>query len=477
MISRASLGHLITSVIPLVTDFLEKTCVQVTPYSCSSPETRSHIAAIVLALGVCLAVGAPAKMLGGMEDSHRKTLVKHRLFLLNEMLPDEVLEHLRSENILTQLMYDKIKAKRVTFDQNSTLLDLLPKRGPKAFSLFCRALRATEQEHLAERLEDELQDRMCITPEHNNCKTSVEETRARRSLWTESSEWSIDGGDGPVAFHCCSVDFYLAHHQEAYKLSSCPRGLAIIISNVAFTTPDLDYRHGGNVDFVAMKQLYSRLGYSVISYNDLTAQDILSALSNFSRRSEHAQLDSCIVALLSHGVDGAVYGVDGKLVQLQEVFAMLDNAHCPHLQNKPKMFFIQACRGEETDRGVDQQDGREQSASPGCEEMDAGKEMVKMKLPKQSDMICAYACLKGTVSLRNTKRGSWFVEALISVFSQHAKDTHVADMLVQVNALIKEREGHAPGTEFHRCKEMSEYCSTLCRKLYLFPGIAQASSP
>ena len=41
---------------------------------------------------------------------------------------------------------------------------------------------------------------------------------------------------------------------------------------------------------------------------------------------------------------------------------------------------------------------------------------------------------------------------------------------LQVNALIKEREGYAPGTEFHRCKEMSEYCSTLCHHLYLFPG-------
>lgn len=39
-----------------------------------------------------------------------------------------------------------------------------------------------------------------------------------------------------------------------------------------------------------------------------------------------------------------------------------------------------------------------------------------------------------------------------------------------MNALIKEREGYAPGTEFHRCKEMSEYCSTLCHHLYLFPG-------
>lgn len=194
-------------------------------------------------------------------------------------------------------------------------------------------------------------------------------------------------------------------------------------------------------------------------------------LETFSQLRAHRSTDSCIVALLSHGVDGGVYGVDGKLLQLQEVFRLFDNANCPSLQNKPKMFFVQACRGEETDRGVDQQDGRSQADSPKCQESDGGREeLLKVRLPTRSDMICGFACLKGTAAMRNTKRGSWYIEALTQVFSEHACDMHVADMLVKVNALIKEREGYAPGTEFHRCKEMSEYCSTLCRHLYLFPG-------
>lgn len=51
---------------------------------------------------------------------------------------------------------------------------------------------------------------------------------------------------------------------------------------------------------------------------------------------------------------------------------------------------------EETDRGVDQQDGKNHPQSPGCEESDAGKEeSMKMRLPTRSDMICGYACLKG----------------------------------------------------------------------------------
>ncbi|KAM8924705.1 caspase-2 [Pelodytes ibericus] len=412
------------------------------------------------------------RKLGGMEASHRQALLKLRVYLLEEMDPLELLEHLRSEEILTDAMYQKITVSQGSYLQNRALLNELPRRGPRAFVIFCNALRATGQGHLADKVENKLNRNIINTLE--TLQIPVQESNARRMLWTDSSEYSIDDGDGPVTVHYCSVDFFLSHQKEAYKLSSCPRGLALIISNVRFSTPDLDYRHGGDVDSESLKQLYSRFGYRVSTYCNLPAQEMLTLMNNFSRQSEHADYDSCIVAILSHGVDGAVYGADGQLVQLKDVFTVLDNAHCPHLQNKPKMFFIQACRGEETDRGVDQQDGRENSGSPGCEETDAGKEPIKVKLPTQSDMICAYACLRGTVSLRNTKRGSWFVEALSSVFSQHAKDTHVADMLVKVNAVIKEREGHAPGTEFHRCKEMSEYCSTLCRKLYLFPGISHA---
>ncbi|XP_062895449.1 caspase-2-like [Mobula hypostoma] len=76
-------------------------------------------------------------------------------------------------------------------------------------------------------------------------------------------------------------------------------------------------------------------------------------------------------------------------------------------------------------------------------------------------------------ALRNTRRGTWYVQALTQVLAAHAHDTHLADMLVKVNSLIKEREGFCPGTAYHRCKEMSEYSSTLCKDLYLFPGIYQ----
>ncbi|XP_034001601.1 caspase-2 isoform X1 [Trematomus bernacchii] len=314
-----------------------------------------------------------------------------------------------------------------------------------------------------------------------------EETKAKRARTQESMELSLDA-DSPIKTPVlpCSHDFYLSHFQQSYRVSSSPRGLALVISNVTFdpcAAPELDTRKGGEVDDDVLRKVFTELDYKVTVHRDLTAQDMRTCIESFTRRPDHHSGDSSVVCLLSHGVEGAIYGTDGQLLQLDWVFESFDNAHCPLLQNKPKMFFIQACRGEEMDCGVEQIDGPMRTCSPSCEQRDAGREgdassrqrggLGRIKLPQRSDMICGYASLKGqsicTAAMRNTKRGSWFIQELNSSLRLNARDTHLADILVQVNGRIKEREGYAPGTRHHRCKEMSEFTSSLCKNLYFFP--------
>ncbi|XP_074123772.1 caspase-2 isoform X2 [Sminthopsis crassicaudata] len=431
------------------------------------------------------AVDGGRRMLGvwGMEREHQEALKKNRVVLAKQLLLSELLEHLLEKDIITLEMRELIQAKVGSFNQNVEFLNLLPKRGPHAFGAFCDALRETKQGHLEDLLHKTLYGFQQLLPSLNCndddsnlplpvCESCSPHKQLRLSV--ETMEHSLDNGDGPPSLQVkpCTPEFYQAHHHLAYRLQSRPRGLALVLSNVHFNgEKDLEFRSGGDVDHSSLVTLFKLLDYDVHVLHDQTAQEMYKKLQRFAQLSTHQNTDSCVVALLSHGIEGGIYGVDGQLLQLQEVFQLFDNANCPNLQNKPKMFFIQACRGDETDRGVDLRDGKEHMASPGCEQSDAGKEKIlKMRLPTRSDMICGYACLKGTAAMRNTKRGSWYIEALTQVFSERARDMHVADMLVKVNALIKDREGYAPGTEFHRCKEMSEYSSTLCRHLYLFPG-------
>ncbi|XP_068426788.1 caspase-2 isoform X2 [Clinocottus analis] len=309
----------------------------------------------------------------------------------------------------------------------------------------------------------------------------------RARTHAESMEFSLDA-DSPINTPVlpCTPDFYLSHCQQSYRMNSSPRGFALVISNVTFdlcAAPDLDPRKGGEVDDEVLRKVFTELDYLVTVHRDLTAQGMRTCIENFCRRPDQQTMDSCVVCLLSHGVEGAIYGTDGQLLQLDWVFESFDNAHCPLLQNKPKMFFIQACRGEEMDCGVEQIDGPARTCSPSCEQRDAGREgqgdansrqradmgRPRIKLPQRSDMICGFASLKGTAAMRNTKRGSWFIQELNATLRLRARDTHLADIMVQINGHIKEREGYAPGTAHHRCKEMSEFTSSLCKDLYLFP--------
>lgn len=47
--------------------------------------------------------------------------------------------------------------------------------------------------------------------------------------------------------------------------------------------------------------------------------------------------------------------------------------------------------------------------------------------------VVTFVLVVGTAAMRNTKRGSWYVEALTQIFSERACDMHVADMLVKVS--------------------------------------------
>ncbi|XP_023648551.2 caspase-2 isoform X1 [Paramormyrops kingsleyae] len=436
-------------------------------------------------------------MLGecGMQEQEKRALRKCSVSLCNQLVVDEeLLQMLQADDILTDGMAEGILAEQTSRKKSWRLLALLPKRGPRAFSSFCLALRGTEQQHLHDMLMDQIKRGREVPPYmFQDCvesclplPTQEDSARIKRARTHESSEMCLDA-DSPVITGIlpCSKGFYDAHCKQAYKMVSSPRGLALIISNVTFDReiPELVSRVGGEVDVEVLSRVFADLDFSVVVFRNLTAQGMKECVEQFRGRPEHQVADSCAVCLLSHGMEGAVYGTDGQLLELDWVFQVFDNARCPQLQNKPKMFFIQACRGEEMDSGVEQADGRDRMCSPGCEERDAGREeeretavsqdrdreRLRVKLPQRSDMICGFASLKGTAAMRNTKRGSWYIQELNTALRQRTQDTHLSDILVQVNACIKQREGYAPGTTYHRCKEMSEFTSSLCKDLFLFP--------
>ena len=74
-------------------------------------------------------------------------------------------------------------------------------------------------------------------------------------------------------------------------------------------------------------------------------QEIRITLEYLSKLDALQHIDSLLVAILTHGSEEMVYGVDGEPVSMFEVFQPFTSERCPALHHKPKFFIINACRG------------------------------------------------------------------------------------------------------------------------------------
>ena len=138
----------------------------------------------------------------------------------------------------------------------------------------------------------------------------------------------------------------------SYPMNQRPRGIALIISNEHFGgNPLLRDRQGNEKDIEQLQELWSFLNFQVEIKRDLNSQDIYNVMREISTL-DHSQFDCFVCCLLSHGAHGGIYGTDSELVEIKDITALFKGVACPSLYNKPKLFFIQACRGQDFDKGA-----------------------------------------------------------------------------------------------------------------------------
>lgn len=242
--------------------------------------------------------------------------------------------------------------------------------------------------------------------------------------------------------------FYEDHREEAYPMKRRPRGKALILNvkRVQGTSP----RDGTDIDRDKLQDLLCQLYFEVTVCNDidgLHAEGMLDKLETFSRLEDQNKAECVVVCILSHGGQECVFGTDGKTLKLDKIFQLFDNRRCINLSGKPKIFIFQACRG-----------GKKDDVTTDSVECDSEH------LPSITDMLKCFPTQDGYVSWRDTKRGSWFIGALVRVFMEYACNEDVCAMLHRVNNHVA-KEGD-------KNKQMSEYISTLTQpRLYFFPGI------
>uniref|UniRef100_A0A2J8S8Z4 Caspase-9 n=2 Tax=Pongo abelii TaxID=9601 RepID=A0A2J8S8Z4_PONAB len=394
-----------------------------------------------------------------MDEADRRLLWRCRLRLVEELQVDQLWDALLSRELFRPHMIEDIQraGSGSRRDQARQLIIDLETRGSQALPLFISCLEDTGQDMLASFLRTNRQAAKLSKPTLENLTPVVlrpeivrPEIRKPEVLRPETPR-PVDigsGGFGDVG----ALESMRGNADLAYILSMDPCGHCLIINNVNFCRESgLRTRTGSNIDSEKLRRRFSSLHFMVEVKGDLTAKEMVLALLELAQQ-DHGALDCCVVVILSHGCQashlqfpGAVYGTDGCPVSVEKIVNIFNGTSCPSLGGKPKLFFIQACGGEQKDHGFEVASTSPEDESPGSNpEPDATPFQEGLRtfdqldaissLPTPSDIFVSYSTFPGFVSWRDPKSGSWYVETLDDIFEQWAHSEDLQSLLLRVSA-------------------------------------------
>lgn len=263
-----------------------------------------------------------------------------------------------------------------------------------------------------------------------------------------------DGGDiGNLVQRSHEVD------ELKYRMNNVKRGRFIIINNETFNpATGMGVRKGTDVDSDNLKRIFGDiLGFEVVVNKDMTRSQMLQLMIAEAGK-DHSDCDCFGVAVLSHGDQGILYGID-EVITIESFMDPIKD--CKSLDGKPKLFFFQACRGSKFDDGVEVKVHLD--STDGGTNVSSVPKPKEILLPREADFLYAYSTVPGYYAWRNTGKGSWFVQALTANLEALAfANIDLVRILTRVN--------HEVAYEFESSstakKEVPSVVSMLLKDLY-----------
>ncbi|XP_040068353.1 caspase-1 isoform X1 [Ixodes scapularis] len=242
---------------------------------------------------------------------------------------------------------------------------------------------------------------------------------------------------------------------EEYNMEHTRRGKCVIFNNRTFDFhTKLSERRGTDLDAENLYLRFSALGFDTVIHQDFKVKQMLFELDRLGNE-DHSRSDCFVCCILSHGDKDVIFGTDGKF-PVDSVLEPFRGDKCPSLVGKPKLFFIQACRGDRLDDGV----------PVVVDTADAPTQVFR--IPTHADFLTCFSTVPGFYSWRNTTQGSWFVQSLCKVLQQRARNTDLLSMMTVVcRQVVLYYESSVPGdTVMDRKKQVPSIVSTLTRLVY-----------
>ena len=211
---------------------------------------------------------------------------------------------------------------------------------------------------------------------------------------------------------------------------------------------DLD---GGIEDEQKLKTLFIALGFTVIVHQNVTAYEMRSTVEQYSCKDHDGRV--FILIILSHGGKGdVVCGTDGEAVEVEQLKQIFHTTRCPSLDGVPKVFLIDACRGDESEN--ESEDESEYESEDESEEindcchtksmhssMHSSVYSSSTTSKQDSDLVTVWASTRGSVAYMysedSTEKGSYFTQTLVQVFTEADDDKEFNEIIQEVGRRIQ----------------------------------------
>ena len=228
---------------------------------------------------------------------------------------------------------------------------------------------------------------------------------------------------------------YNPQHEESdavYSLDFPIPGRVFIFNNRNFKK-EADFRGGSEKDVTRLCNLFNELKFQVECFIDKTADQIGDRIRTISGI-DYDNVGCLLIFIMSHGTDGKIFGTDGEEVHLNDFVDPFKTIKS--LKDKPKMFFVNACRGDKMTPTHDHMKLVEMDAKEANEDM-----FIANKTPLDADFLFVYSTVANYYSIRDSEDGSWFIQILCDIITKYKTQRDVLGILTRVNAGVAEKKG------------------------------------
>jgi caspase 7 len=246
---------------------------------------------------------------------------------------------------------------------------------------------------------------------------------------------------------------------DKYDMNNEKRGKALIINIKKYVNNTHTEREWSIKDVENLTNTLTNLEFDIKLCQDLTKEQLESVMQEQATY-DHRNSDCFLCVIMSHGNQERIVTSDNEEISFEQIMAPIKA--CASLVNKPKLFFIQACRGENDAEFASSKAGSSSAQSTSSNSGDETQNMndhglntilndsqqhnnkpQTTKIENESDLLVYYSTLPNHLSFsKDISEGTVFIKSLCEVFDKYAyknlpnNNLPLSQMITKINESV-----------------------------------------